>query len=444
MKFLELNGMKMGMDANNSKENQMDTENPDQNLKMFWVFFSGQLISILGSEIVQFAVAVWLAIETDSVLIMSLSMFLAYIPAIILGPIAGVLVDKWDKKKIIVISDSLQAVVTIILIASFSAGIGNIWYVLGLNFFRGVFQAFHGPTFMTIVPLMVPKDKLSRVNGLNQLSTSVIRMIGPLLGAFVLSIWDFQDILWVDVITFLIAVLFVLKIKIPKIKKVENSQEKKSESSFITQFKEGLSIIGRVKGLTTIMSLAMLINFLLMPINTQMTLFILGPNNHAGSKFDLALVSAAMQFAIVAGAILASVKSEWKNKVLVFIVGIVFVFIGVIIMAIAPYQQFWVMMIGGMVGFFGVPILNAMMMTIIQLAIPPDKMGRVSSILSVLSSIASPVGILLSGPLALLMGISNLFLLSGIIGIVAVSLTYIFSPLRKMDDSDFGVIDREK
>jgi DHA3 family macrolide efflux protein-like MFS transporter len=444
MSFLKTNGKNMGMDTNYSKENQMDPENPDQNLKMFAVFFSGQLISILGSEIVQFAVVVWLALETESVIIMSLSMFLAYIPAIILGPIAGVLVDKWDKKKIIVISDSLQAIVTIFLIASFSVGIANIWFVLGLNFFRGVFQAFHGPTFMTIVPLMVPKDKLSRVNGLNQLSTSVIRMIGPILGAFVLSVWDFRDILWVDVITFLIAVIFVLKIKIPKTKAVENSREKKSESSFMAQFKEGLRIIGSVKGLTIIIILAMFVNFLLMPLNTQLPSYIIFEAYHGGTDLDLALVLSAMQGAIVAGAFLASVKSKWKNKVRIFITGIIFVFIGTIIIAIAPYQQFWVMAIGSVVGFFGVPILNAMLMTIIQLAIPPEKMGRVSSILMVLSSIASPVGILISGPLALLIGISNLFLYSGIIGIVAVSLTYIFSPLRKMDDSAFGVIHSEE
>ena len=170
----------------------------------------------------------------------------------------------------------------------------------------------------------------------------------------------------------------------------------------------------------------------------------MGSDYHAGTEFDLALVLGVMQLAIVAGAVLASVKSEWKNKVLVFITGIIFVYFGVIIMGIAPDKQFWVMAIGGLVGFFGVPILNAMLMTIIQLAIPPEKMGRVSSIIIVLSSIAAPVGILLSGPIALLIGIRYLFIFSGIIGIIVVGLTYAFSSLRKMDDSAFGFIHQDE
>ncbi|MHA1563323.1 MAG: MFS transporter, partial [Promethearchaeota archaeon] len=148
-----------------SKELQNNTEQSGiseielQNYKGFKRLWFGQIISILGSEIVQFALIWWITIETESAFFLSLSMFLAFIPAIIIGPFAGVLVDKWDKKNLIVITDLLQAITTAMLILSFYLGFGNIWLIIGLNFLRAIFQSFHSPAFMTIVTLMVPREK---------------------------------------------------------------------------------------------------------------------------------------------------------------------------------------------------------------------------------------------------------------------------------------------
>jgi len=105
---------------------------------------------------------------------------------------------------------------------------------------------------------------------------------------------------------------------------------------------------------------------------------------------------------------------------------------------LTPYQQFWMMFVGSIIGFFGLPILQAMLSTIVQLAIPSEAMGRVSSILRLMTSIAMPLGIILSGPIADLIGIKNLFLSASILGIILVGLTYAFSSIRHMDDSEFG------
>lgn len=413
---------------NLSQESQTEEELKNKNYNNFFIFWIGQLFSIMGSEIVQFAIVVWLALETQSPIIMSLSMLLAFLPGIIIGPFAGVLVDHWNKKLVLIISDSLQAMATLCLIILFFMDFANIWFVIGLNLFRAIFQAFHSPSFITVVTLMVPKEKLTRINGLIQFSTAIIKMIGPILGAIILSVWSIQNVLWIDIISFLFALIFLLFIKIPVIKSLGG--EKKPKLNFILKFKEGFSIINKVSGLWSLLLLAMLTNFLLMPINTLFSLYIL--IDHAGSNFDLAIVSAAMQFAFVAGALFVSIKKTWKNKVMVFLIGILLVFIGIIIIALAPYQKFWIMIIGGIIGFFGVPILNALMISIVQIIIPPEAMGRVSSILGFLSSIASPLGIILSGPLAELIGISKLFLFSGIIGILTTLITYSFSSLRNL------------
>ena len=107
-------------------------------------------------------------------------------------------------------------------------------------------------------------------------------------------------------------------------------------------------------------------------------------------------------------------------------------------MALAPYQNFGIMFLGSLIGFFGVPILQTMLSTIIQVVVPPEAMGRVSSILRLLSSVAMPLGIILSGPIAELIGIKYLFLSASLLGIFVVALTYIFSPIRHMTDAEFG------
>ena len=116
--------------------------------KRLWI---GQLVSILGSEVVQFALIWWITVDTNSSYFLSLSMFLAFLPGIIIAPFAGVLVDRWDKKTILIVADLLQAATTALLIFIFYFGFGNVWFIIGLNFVRSIFQSFHSPSFMTVV-----------------------------------------------------------------------------------------------------------------------------------------------------------------------------------------------------------------------------------------------------------------------------------------------------
>ena len=121
-----------------------------------------------------------------------------------------------------------------------------------------------------------------------------------------------------------------------------------------------------------------------------------------------------------------------------FLLGIMLIFIGIVIIALTPYQQFWVMFVGSLIGFFGVPILQTMVSTIIQLVIPPEAIGRVFSIIRLMTSIAMPLGIILSGPIADLIGIKYLFLSASLLGLLVVGYAYAFSPIRHMNDSEFG------
>src|SRR5512136_143334 len=184
----------------------------------YLLFWSGQLVSLLGSSIVQFAIIWWITVTTGSALYLAIATFLALVPIVVFGPIAGVFADRWNRKKLVFVADLMQALAVIVLIMLFWTGLAGIWQMLAVLTFRAVFQAFHEPTVSAITPSMVPKDKLSRLNGLNYLFSGAVRLVGPILAAVLLQTWQMHRILWLDVVTFLIAIVPLVMIKIPMVR----------------------------------------------------------------------------------------------------------------------------------------------------------------------------------------------------------------------------------
>src|SRR4030067_1843260 len=140
-----------------------------QTFRGYLLFWSGQLVSLLGSSIVQFTIIWWITVTTGSALYLSIATFLGLVPIVAIGPIAGVFADRWNRKKLVFVADMMQVLAIVVLIMLFWTGHSGIWQLLGVLTFRAVFQAFHEPTVTAITPSMVPKNKLSRMNGLNYL-----------------------------------------------------------------------------------------------------------------------------------------------------------------------------------------------------------------------------------------------------------------------------------
>jgi len=210
----------------------------------------GQLISIIGSSVVFFAVIWWITIETESAVFISISAALSFLPQLIMIPIAGTLSDMWDRKKTIIVSDTMQAATTFIIIMSFLLGSPNIWIVISMNSVRGIFNTFHRPAVNAIIPLMVPRENLSRLNGFRMLSSNVITILSPGISAWLLNVLSFQQILWIDVITCIIALIPLMFITIPAIAKNPQSESISSGSKkFWRNFKEGFVTVKKTPGL---------------------------------------------------------------------------------------------------------------------------------------------------------------------------------------------------
>ena len=401
--------------------------------RSYLFFWSGQLVSLLGSSIAQFVIIWWITLETGSALYLSLASFLGLVPMVILTPFAGVLVDRWSRKALIGIADFLQALVTVVLIFLFWLGSVSIWQVLVLLTVRGIFQAFHSPAVTAIVPLMVPKAKLSRINGLNYLFTGAVTLIGPVVAALLLAFWKIHQILWIDAITFMVAVIPLLLITIPSVRK------KQDKSSFKKDLGEGLAFIKNGRGFLPLLILATVVNFLLTPLSTLLPYYV--KFDHLGEAPDLAIVMAFFQGGILAGGLLMSVIKGFKKKMVAIVSSIYIIFLGYALVALTPTGIFWFMAIGGLIMAFCVPVANVSIQTIIQTVVPMKMQGRVNSVTMALSSAATPFGMILSGVIVGFTRTANLFLGCSGLGVLVLTVSWFFTDIRHVEKMEEASIE---
>ena len=406
-------------------------ENPTSTtFRRYLFFWSGQIASTLGSSVVQFVIIWWITLQTQSGLYLSLAALVGLVPMIVLSPFVGVLVDRWNRKLLIAVADFSQALSTLALIFIFWAGAASIWNVLILLAIRGVCQAFHTPTTLAVTPSMVPPEKLSRINGLNFFFSGAVNLIGPVLAALLLSIWSINQILWVDIVTFVAAIIPLLAVKIPSVTKAASEEC----FSFKKGFTEGLKHIKNHRGLLPLFLLAMILNLLITPLTTLLPYFI--KFDHLGGASDLALVEAMFEGGMLAGGLAMSIVGLFKRKASAIVTSFYIIFLGYLLIALAPTGSFWFM---GTVGLFAalfIPVLNVLAATITQTVIPLDMQGRVNSVNLALVTAATPIGMIASGAIVEFVSTNYLFVGCALAGMIAVTLAWLFTGLKQVEDQD--------
>jgi DHA3 family macrolide efflux protein-like MFS transporter len=416
----------------------------DQNTFRSYLFFwAGQLASLMGSLIVQFAITWWITVITGSPSFLAIGTFFYFLPMIFIAPVAGVLTDRWNRKALIAIVDSFQAMVTVWIIIMFYLGIANPLNVILINSLRGVCQAFHMPVVSAIMPTMVPKNKLSRINGVGYLFTSLIQIVGPVIGALLMAFFSnqIQSILWVDVITFGVAMAPLLMIKIPSVRNLTEVSENPKTKSFRRDFKEGIITIKLIPGLLILLGLEIFISFLISPIEVLLPFYI--SDTHLGNAFDLAFIMVSLNGGMILGGIITTLKKGWKHKIPIYFMGIMVVMGLISLLGFAPTGYFLLLWVGMATVGLILPILNTIYMTIIQTTVPPDKMGRVSSVLQSISVAAFPIGTIIAGPLAEVIGIRSVFLFSGILGLIIVFTVWRSTKIRYVNYDNFEIITKK-
>jgi len=403
----------------------METQADQATFRRYLFFWSGQLASLLGSSIAQFVIIWWITLETESALYLSLASFLGFTPMVILAPFAGVLVDRWSRKTLILVMDFLQALAALALVLLFWQGIAFIWYVLALLTLRGVFQAFHAPAVSAIIPLMVPKERLSRINGLNYLCTGVITLLGPVVAALLLGFWQIHQILWIDVATFVLALIPLVMIAIPSVRR------ELEKTSFKEDFLEGFNFIKNARGLLPLLILATALNFLLTPLSTLLPYYV--AFDHLGNAPDLALVLAFLQGGILAGGVLMTVTAGFKKKILAAAASIYVIFIGYILVALTPTGLFWFMAMAMLIMASCIPIANVSTTTMFQTVVPMKMQGRANAVVMAVASAATPLGMIVSGPVVEFTQTANLFLGCAIAGLLVLTVAWFLTDIKHVE-----------
>ena len=423
------------MEDKSTKENGIKS-----NLKGYIFFWSGQLTSLLGSNIVQFVLIWWITVETKSALYLSLSAFIGFAPTILLTPVAGVLVDRLNRKLLLGSVDFLQALATVVLLFLFRFEIATVPILLGFIALRGVFQAFHTPGIQALIPIMIPRKHLNRFNSFDFFMSSIIFLIGPLIAAVLYAAFPMHQVLWIDATTFLVAVIPLIFIKIPEIKRVETKSQTQ-KSSFFSEFKEGITFIREKKGLLSLLAVFTAANLFMMPLFTLLNLFVL---NHGGGEIQLSYVLAFSQAGTIAGSVLFIVWKGFKKKVNGVVLGLFIAYIGFVITTFTPSGLFWFMGIGMLVTGFGLPMANISSQTIWQTVVPKEKLGRVMSVRITIAQMTAPVGMILSGVIANAISIQYLCIASAALAIRPLASSCFLTSLRKVEDDIVYDIEEEE
>ncbi|MFW9948802.1 MAG: MFS transporter [Candidatus Thorarchaeota archaeon] len=393
-------------------------------------FWSGQLFSLFGSTVVYFSLIWWITIETGNPIYLSIASTLYILSNVIVLPFAGVLSDRLNKKQLIILADSSQAIATIVLIIIFTLNIQNIYIVFVLISVRSIFQAIHLPTANSIIPAMVPKEKLTRINGINFLFTGLVELTAPFVGAALLIIFRIYQVFWIDIITFIIALIPLLLVRIPTV----IDTEKNSNKSFRKDFVIGFRTLRLIPGLLILVILAMFQNLLIRPITTLWSYYVYVI--HSGDVLDFAIVMGFLQGSMILGALYTTLKKKWAHQMTIYFIGLMIINVGYLLFAFAPIGVFIYIYLSTLIFGISFPIVNSLYQTIIQTTVPKDKIGRIISIDFALSMAISPIGTLASGFLTEIFGLYNLILFCAIISMILTLIAWNVFTRKRIDYQD--------
>ena len=397
--------------------------------KVFAIIWTGQFFSILTSSIVNFAIILWLSFETKSAEVLAFAAIAAMLPQSVLGLFTGIFVDRWKRKRVMILADSFIAFCTLILAVLFYLDIAKIEHIYILLALRSVGSAFHMPAMQASVPLLAPKSELIRIAGINQIIQSACNIAGPALAALFISFMKMTNILLLDVIGAALACTSLLFVKIPD----PDNTEKTQKVHLLKEAKEALTEVRAQNGLSWLFILSIIATFFIMPVSVLFPLMTL--DHYSGNAFQISLVEAAWGIGALLGGAFLGMKKFKLNEIslinwMYILLGVTFGLSG--ILPVSGYPLFVVLTaVGGISG----SLYMASFTTVVQTRINPVVMGRVFSFYMSVSLLPSMIGLLSTGFLADNIGIGNTFIIGGVL-VGMIGLVSFFQPsIRRLKGS---------
>ena len=361
----------------------------------FSVIWFGQLISLLGSGTTRFALTVWAYQETGTATALALVAFFAFAPLVILSPIAGVFVDRWNRKLVVMLSDLGAGCATIFMLIMFASGNLQIWHVYVAAAVASSFEAFQFPAFSAATTLMLDKSQYGRASGMLSTAGSASQVVAPLLGGLLLTVIGLDGIMIIDIVTFVVALLCIAIVYIPQ--PPPSTDDTASETSFWQDTLFGFRYIIERPSL-----LGMQIAFSVFNLLGSFGYIMLAPlilARSGSNELALGSVQSIAGIGALAGGIMMSMWGGPKRRSDgVFIGMLLSALLGTITLGIGRTIVFW--SIGAFLQIFFIPVMNGSNQAIWQSKVPPILQGRVFATRRLIAQLTSPITMLLAGPLA--------------------------------------------
>lgn len=376
--------------------------------KKFAIIWSGQIFSTLSSMTVGYAVVFWLSIETRSAEVLAIATIASLLPQLLLGPFIGVLIDRWDRRSIMIFADLFVAACSAVMSVLFLIGNADVSLCYILLMLRSVGSAFHVPAMQASTPLLAPESELMRISGVNQMIQSGSIIAGPPLAAFLISVLQIPHVLIIDVIGAVIACISLMLVSIANPEKKEDAPA----PHVFREMKEGFREIYSRRGLLWLFLIGIAVWFFVLPISALFPLLTLDYFNLGA--YHVSIIEVAWGAGMLVGGTLLGLKKFKISEVLLInsmciVLGMTFAFSGRL-----PQGGFWVFMVLTLLGGISMTLYSSAFMVVLQTTVEPSALGRVLSLYGSISLAPSIAGLVFTGFVADHIGVPNAFLGAGV------------------------------
>jgi MFS family permease len=362
-------------------------------LRTFYILVFTQVFSKIGSKISSLAVAVWIFSQTGDATPLAMVAFFITLPEVVAASISGVLADRWDRRKVLILADAGQAAGTLLLLVLVLGGDLQLWHLYLVTLIQSTFGIFQGPAFQASITMLVPDEHRDRANALREVTGPSAGLIAPVLAGIVYATVGLLGAIVIDLLTFIVAVIVVNAVHIPR---PAVTAEGRAFSGTVWQ--ESLTGWRYLKTRRPLLFLALnmaLVNFLLGGAGAIVAAYILA---RTSSETTLGLLLGVMNLGAVVGGILMGMWGGTRPRIHTVLPGIIL--LGLFMAVIGIGQTAWVIGVGMFGIMFPLPFIAASYSSILQSKIPPDIQGRVFALTTQISLLLMPLAYLAVGPLA--------------------------------------------
>lgn len=370
----------------------MATSSKLSEMRSFLVIWSGQLVSTIGSGLTGFALGVWIYQETRSTTLFAISLLAYALPNLLVAPFAGALVDRWDRRKAMIFSDSGAGLCTLIIAVLLITGRLELWNTYLLIAASAAFSTFQWPAYSAATSLLVPKEQLGRAGGMVQIGEAVSQLIAPAVAGVLMVTVGLQGVLLVDFVTFMFAVFTLLLVAIPRPPASQSAGAEKS--SLLQEATFGWRYITARAGLFGLLMVFAASNFFssfLSPLIAPLILEMTTPD-------VLGYMWSVVGVGMLLGTLVMSVWGGPKRRIHGVLGFLMLAGVFTALLGLTPYLA--VMAVAGFGAMFMHPIINGSSQAIWQSKVAFDIQGRVFAIRRMIAWSTMPIAYILAGPLA--------------------------------------------